>query len=351
MSDRSGIEWCDASWNPVVGCRRVSEGCRHCYAERVAARMIASGVGHYQGTLDQAGRWAGVMGEAPERTWLQPLRWRQPRTIFVNSMGDLFHPAIRDELIDRAFGIMRFAHWHRFIVLTKRPERMRSYFSSREPYPTVSRWVEAAGQFVQGLPDSVRRSREWLIWDESLNTWPHENICLGVSVEDQRSADARIPELLATPAALRCVSYEPALGPVDFGPWIYEGERDLHWIICGGESGPGARPMHPDWALSVRDQCEEAGVAFFFKQWGKWLPCWGEGTHLVYQDGRVIEAGHEHPDAWKHQVAQPVRRVGKAAAGRELDGRAWDETPWENGTLDAAVAAYKGLEVMRDANS
>ncbi len=221
------IEWADEVWNPLTGCTKVSQGCKHCYAERFAKRQ---GYDFSQVELH------------PERLEI-PLHWKRPRRIFVNSMSDLFHEKVPDRFIDQIWIVMARADEHIFQVLTKRPERMMKY--CLDYYPP---------------------------------NWVYENIWLGVSVEDQATADERIPWLLKTPAAVRFVSYEPVLGPVDLrrpagyspagnSPWGAS-LQGLDWVICGGESGPGARPMDPDWARSARDQCQAAGVAFFMKQMG-----------------------------------------------------------------------------------
>jgi len=260
MADKSAIEWTDATWNPVRGCTRVSPGCGGpgkaggCYAERIAARF--SGPGQpFEGFAERKGgeaRWTGKVALIEDMLAV-PLRWSKPRRIFVNSMSDLFHEHLPDGAIDQVFAMMALCPQHTFQVLTKRPERMRDYLSDQDPMP---------------LP----------------------NVWLGVSAEDQARADERIPLLLETPAAVRFVSCEPLLGPIDLINLDHTGAQRkdqahgisalwraaaeiglrtmLDWVICGGESGPVARPMHPDWARSLRDQCQAAGVPFFFKQWG-----------------------------------------------------------------------------------
>jgi len=373
MSDRSKIEWTDASWNPVRGCTRVSAGCGGpgdkggCYAEQIAARFSDPGR-PFHGFAERTakgGRWTGKVALV-EDMLLKPLSWRRPRHIFVNSMSDLFHESLPDAAIDRVFAVMALCPEHTFQVLTKRPARMREYCGDRETY-----------------------------WGGE-TPWPLRNVWLGTSVEDQATADERIPHLLATPAAVRFVSYEPALGPVDFGRWIFDwgcdrcgysgGETKDHcpncgwvgfvageigeaacpackellsdyyacpnceatdefgatgsfidWIICGGESGPNARPMHPDWARSVRDQCAAAGVAFFFKQWGEHLPgtldkhrdmiAWQDGRTEYYGEHQDIKYSESWLDNTKAGELILACRVGKKAAGRLLDGRTHDDMP------------------------
>ena len=276
MSDDSKIEWTDATWNPVTGCTEVSEGCDHCYAKTFAER------------------WRGVVGHPYEQGFDlklhpdrldQPLRWRRPRRVFVNSMSDLFHDDVPDEFIERVFVVMARATQHTFQVLTKRPGRMASLLSR----PTTQNFIinraasENAGQY---------RRRGWVgLLPNRVPSCPLPNVWLGTSVENQRWANVRIPKLLEAPATVRFLSCEPLLGPVDLMRWLWPKDAPyslLDWVIVGGESGRGARPMHPDWARSLRDQCAAADVPFFFKQWG----------------GRTPKAG-----------------------GRELDGQLWDEMP------------------------
>ena len=337
MSGPTKIEWADSSWNPVTGCSKVSAGWAYCYAERQAKRF--------------AGR-AGYPAEDPFAVTLhpetldEPLRWRRPRRILVSSMSDLFHERVPDSFIERVFAICAEATWHRFLLLTKRPERMAAFLSSQHIY----------------------------------GAWPLPNVWLGTSIEDQPTADERIPHLLRCRAARWFVSYEPALGPVDFtridytkhlvefltefvrdqgrdaekeivgyGPgtaWInalsgewcdgedYGKEKErLDWVIAGGESGPKARPAHPDWFRSVRDQCQAAGVPFFFQQWGEWAE---DGFHFAHRphlatgeirasnQPRVGELGTPGcpKNAW-------MVRLGKKAAGQLLDGVEHNAYPGE----------------------
>lgn len=234
MSDQSGIEWTDATWNPVTGCTKVSPGCKNCYAERLAARLLAMGNPRYRNGF--------AVTLHPDQLTL-PLRWRRPRRVFVNSMSDLFHPSVPEKYIRRIFDVMAEAHWHTFQILTKRSDRLAAL-----------------------APD--------LPWPP--NVWP------GVSVENARYT-WRIAHLQTVPAAMRFLSVEPLLGAIPKLPL-----QGIQWVIVGGESGGGRRPMAEAWARDIRDQCANAGVAFFFKQWG----------------GRTPKAG-----------------------GRLLDGRTWEDTP------------------------
>jgi protein gp37 len=258
MSDQSSIQWTDATWNPVRGCTKISPGCAHCYAETFAERFRGVNGHPYERGFD--------LRLVPEKLH-EPLRWRKPRRIFVNSMSDLFHKDVPDEFIDRVFAVMALCEQHTFQVLTKRADRLAGY-------------LNAAGleDRVYAAMESVAEAHE--IADFLFDAWPLPNVWLGVSVEDQHRADERIPLLLQTPAAVRFLSVEPLLGPVDLRPWIDCTCNDvtgtcascldggIHWVIVGGESGPGARPMQVEWARSIVKQCKAAGVSVFVKQLG-----------------------------------------------------------------------------------
>lgn len=267
MSDHTNIEWTDATWNPITGCSVVSAGCKHCYAMRLAGTRLRHHPSRAGLTRETSAGpvWTGKV--RLNEAWLdQPLRWRRPRRIFVCAHGDLFHPAVPVEWIDQVFAVMALAPQHTFQVLTKRPGRMLDWFR-RTPYTRILRQADilrAARPNLcsVGISDPTRTPWSW-VW-------------LGVSVEDQPTADERIPLLLQTPAAVRFISAEPLLGPVRL-PFARLGEWNrlareygqehaataLSWVIVGGESGPGARPSHPDWFRILRDQCQAAGVAFF----------------------------------------------------------------------------------------
>lgn len=263
---RTAIQWADYSLNPgVYGCRRVSPGCEHCYAERLAPRLDRMGLGRYAGTTE-GGRWTGRVRVDYDRIGpaFDTLPKRRRARVFVTSMGDLFHEDVPFDFVDRVFAEMAKRPHLTFLVLTKRPHITAVY---------VDAWMSGRG-------------RQW-----PRNVWP------GTTVEDQRRANERLPHLLRVPAAVRFVSYEPALELVDWSRWMQRARRHgpdippgrrIDWLICGCESGPGARPMNPDWARQARDQCQAAGVAFFYKQ--------------AMVDGRLVET----PD---------------------LDGRRWTEVP------------------------
>lgn len=254
MSDQrqGGIAWTDETWNPVKGCSRVSEGCRNCYAERVAGRMAT---GTYRGLVKltpQGPRWTGQL-RLDEHTLTRPLYWKRPRRVFVNSMSDLFHENLASQDIAKVFAAMALSRQHQFQVLTKRADRMLAWFQGGY-MPAMVR--EQIAKFRRkGLP--------MLLAAETM-PWPLPNVWLGVSVEDQATADARIPRLLQVPAAIHWVSYEPALGPVQFYRWLMP-----DWIVVGGESGPEARPFDLAWARSTIEQGKADGVPVFVKQMGE----------------------------------------------------------------------------------
>lgn len=513
------IEWTDETWNPTVGCRRVGVGCEHCYAERMTARLEAMGRAEYAGLLTDAGRFNGAVRTVPAALE-RPLHWRKPRRVFVNSMSDLFHEAVPDDYIARAFAVMAACPQHTFQVLTKRPERMREWFTKTHAFSDLLSGMPIAGSASElmatlgwaTIPDLEERIAGATI------TWPLPNVWLGVSASTQAEVEAAVPVLLQTPAAVRFLSLEPLVEAVDIGKYIgyypmyetvtqgraslrsrekrrvedryertdlescsparqsvgeaepnsqmqetqsreqhrgippnssdvrrdqvarigsqtcvetcsrpnspgaddqsqgrkqdeqcsaesgasdvfradqtcpssigqneparrekqssqadgsgssgntppsqswgqsqeYRGsvqgigphdlqdsartEMGISWLICGGESGPGARPMHPDWVRALRDQCVAAGVPYFFKQWGAWAP-------FNQQRGKIAQAVNGNSDCWgywqdeypgddrfslrgltSHTESQMVR-VGKKPAGAMLDGREWREFP------------------------
>lgn len=331
------IEWTDVTWNPVRGCTKVSPGCKHCYAETFAER------------------WRGIPGHPYEQGFDlrlvpdkldEPLRWKKPRRVFVNSMSDLFHEDVPNEYIAAVFGIMAATPEHTYQVLTKRSKRMREWFAGLDAErdqdgdvvtPTTT-CADSAFFLARDEHGRCVNMRD----DQRLDAacyadWPLPNVWLGVSAEDQHRADERIPDLLATPAAVRFVSVEPMLGPVDLRQALTYGRgpetsgaphlarmRGIDWVICGGESGPGARPMHPEWPFDLRDQCQAAGAAFFFKQWGEFAPMIlssGRSTYVSW-DGRASDKPTDESVPWVR-----MDRVGKKTAGRLLDGREWNEFP------------------------
>ncbi len=258
MGDRSTIEWTDATWNPVDGCDKVSPGCAHCYAEAWAHR----GLGNFRD-----GRAFEDVRTHEDKLTL-PLHWKRPRRVFVISMGDPFHEAVPDRFLDRVFAMMLIANWHRYQLLTKRHERMREYVSAPERPALIAR---ALASFLYRTRSEMALGLEISMGLTDRRLWPIPNLALIVSVENQRWADARIPALLETPAAVGGISAEPLLERIDLTPFMppaWARRGGLHWVIAGGESGHGARPFDLAWARSLRDQCAAAGVPFFLKQLG-----------------------------------------------------------------------------------
>lgn len=344
MADNTKIEWTDATWNPVTGCSVVSPGCTNCYAMRLAGTRLKHVESRKGLTIDtKAGPvWNGEV-RFNEKDLDQPLRWRRPRLIFVCAHGDLFHENVPDEWIDRVFAVMALAPQHTFQVLTKRSERMRAYVAAVAGDPKrFTSWAATGAGVIResGLLEKLR---------EAPPRWPLPNVWVGVSAEDQHRYDERVSHLRETPAAIRYVSAEPLLGPIDADL------TGIDWVIVGGESGSGARPMHPDWARSLRDQCAAAGVAFHFKQWGEWgagsvnlstgqatfrsfpnfqtwvnkASTWVNGGICLDAKGRHCRIGGDMMRA-QDEGAFPVsimHRVGKKAAGRLLDGVEHNDMP------------------------
>lgn len=323
---KTKIEWAEQVWNPVTGCTKVSAGCKNCYAERYFERF-------------GGGREFSEVQCHPDRLNI-PLRRKKPTVYFVNSMSDLFHEDVPDDAIELIFGCMAASEQHKFLVLTKRPDRCVQWISAQnveslsiDGTDLVSR-QEAVGRITKSFfsPDDAIYPEETHLFE-----FPSPNIWLGVSIEDQSTAEDRLPILVQIPAAHRFVSCEPMLGTIDLSKWI----GNLDWVICGGESGPGARPMHPDWARSLRDQCKASGVPFFFKQWGEWKP--SDGASMFYKDICLFnkkengvdpiymrDLGDERASVWLDHFEHEdvlMYRVGKKRAGHLLDGREYREYP------------------------
>lgn len=338
----TSIEWTERSWNPIVGCSIVSPGCTNCYAMGMADRFKDVYRGRkWAGMPAEAmtrrinGKavWTGQLTLAPDHILTEPLRRRKPTTYFVNSMGDLFHENTPEEWIDLVIAIMALCPQHTFQILTKRGDRMRKHMSPTTSIPMLGRLpLERIHLAAAGDIDGENKLFEELKRHGNLYSlycsvpWPLPNVWLGVSAEDQKRADERIPELLATPAAVRFVSAEPLLGWISFdrlkvaddqlydalagvylhadGTYRDEGGPKLDLIIAGGESGRGARPMHADWPREIRNACEKSGTAFFFKQWGDFLPA-----------GQTMASGRR----WNPGCGSSLRAT-KAIVGRLLDG-------------------------------
>lgn len=283
----SAIEWTNETWNPTTGCDKISPGCDNCYALTLARRLKAMGQAKYQADGNPVTSGPGFGLAVHPDTLDTPLSWRKPRKVFVNSMSDLFHARVPKTFAGGVWNTMALTPWHTYQILTKRPERMRRILSG---------WADAG----------------WM-WRKHDAIWcgpipgPLPNVWLGTSIESDEYA-YRADELRATPAAVRFLSLEPLLGPL---PSL--SLAGIDWVIAGGESGAGARPMRPEWARSLRDRCQAAGVPFFFKQWGehRWIAGsrWDEETQCWVDHGIVPQ------------------RVGKKLAGRLLDGREWNEFP------------------------
>ncbi|WP_188194866.1 phage Gp37/Gp68 family protein [Nonomuraea sp. SYSU D8015] len=373
MGDDSLIEWLlgpdgrrGLTWNFVTGCDRLSEGCLGCYIERQTPMRVAGR--RFSGP--QIGATTGILLH-PDRLDM-PLRKRDPRRIFVNSMSDLWHDQVPDQMIAQAFAVMAMTPQHTYLILTKRPARMRAVLRS-------DGFWRAVGKYGQEITEArmlgkYRSASPMQLTDDDGSAdgyWmpvrPLPNVQIGVSVENQKWADIRIPILLDTPhIATRWISAEPLLGPINLDKVLYgdgpcpmgdpdclgdEGdchdacERALDWVVAGGESGPKARPMHPDWARGLRDQCTAAGVPFFFKLHGEWMPIgplYGdleetdeghvEAVHLEVVEGKqviqlessgYIAEGHQPGDSRTWLMA----KVGKHQAGAVLDGQTWTEYP------------------------
>lgn len=366
MSDNTQIEWTDATWNVVTGCSVISPGCTNCYAMRLAGTRMKNEPSRMGLTVETK---AGPVWNGQVRFndyWLdQPIRWKRPRRIFVAAHGDLFHEGVIDAQLDQIVCVMAIASQHTFQVLTKRADRMRDYFHALQPVFEERMWATGLLEFSNEL------------------AWPLPNVWLGVSAEDQVRANERISPLLDTPAAVRWLSAEPLLGPIDVNlpfekscdclddaPTINVLSGDVYcagcceggepttaptldWVVVGGESGPSARPMHPDWARQIRDECEAAKVPFVFKQWGSWGAC----SHLDI-DGLYDRIYHpapiRHPEATRRprvpitvlhndgerfdrirdlnafasgKGAMTMFQLGKATTGRHLDGQLHDGYP------------------------
>ncbi|MFD0437056.1 phage Gp37/Gp68 family protein [Streptomyces chartreusis] len=384
------IEWTDEVWNPTTGCDRISPGCDNCYALTMAKRLKGMGQAKYQTDGDPRTSGPGFGLAVHPDTLTEPLRWKKPRRIFVNSMSDLFHARVPREFLVQVFAVMAATPQHTYQILTKRPDRAARILTDLcrcgaghppgEHFRSSMEWAATSHSptYVPGLEAGIYHR----------SGWPLPNVWLGTSVEDQKRADLRIPALLETPAAVRFLSCEPLLGPVDLKravrtmgserghgltmSFVHAGGccRKFHgidWVIVGGESGHRARAMHPDWARSLRDQCEQAEVPFFFKQWGEWGPApfivrvcdrdaeW-QGTEeelaAAKADSEARGATHVHTGNayeedgerkyWLHEMdhkpwsrervglfdgAEAIRRWGKKRAGRELDGRTHDDFP------------------------
>jgi protein gp37 len=366
VSSKTSIEWTRSddgrpgrTWGPVLGCKKVSAGCDNCYAIRTAHRLAANPNPKvhdaYEGLTEDTEDgldWTGVVRTLPERL-TDPMGWRKPERIFVNSQSDLFHPSVGLKFTARVWATMAVTRQHTYQILTKRPDVALRVLTD----PTFTTLVRRYAAALQ--------PEDW-----SSPWWPLANAWLGVSIEDQATADERLRKLLrlAPHAAVLWASAEPLLGPIDLtrlqapngalidalcgDVWDSEHREiyaaapgSLDWLVVGGESGPGARPMHPDWARSIRDQCAAAGVPMLFKQWGAWWPTGSLGTGIQHEstsagylrqpvrpdpNHRYVGAPftiHRTPSGAEMLMSPEMVRVGKKAAGRELDGVTHDAYP------------------------
>lgn len=316
----SKIEWTDVTWNPTTGCDRVSSGCNHCYAMTMAKRLKAMGSAKYQNDGDPRMSGPGFAVTMHQDSVLEPiLKWpRRGQIAFLDSMSDVFHARVATDFQGQLFATMALTPQHTYQILTKRPQRMRALLADR------GRVQEA---MMNALWDLRRHGPDMPALNVSLLMhrtggqcpWPLPNVWLGTSIESDEYT-SRADDLRETPAAVRFLSLEPLLGPL---PSLDLG--DIDWVITGGESGPGARPMDPQWARTIRDQCRANGVAFLHKQNGEWAPTgrysWGT------LDGPQVYGSATQDSPHGFVLHEILRRVGKKAAGRELDGRTWDEFP------------------------
>lgn len=355
----TGVEWAHikrpdgsiaegVTWSVTSGCDPVSRGCKHCWAKReVSTRWSKNPRSIF------FGRDFSDVQCHPD-VLEQPMRWRRGRGIFVSPRSDLFHARIPDEFLDQVFAVMAMCRQHTFLIPTKRPERMLSYLANR-PQRLLGWWRTNGSAMAQGMPASllaqtaVQSDRD----PREMFAFPLPNVWLGASVEDQAAADERRPpmEEIAAMGWLTWVSYEPALGYVDWAPWM----RFLRWAVAGGEADPKSVPAHPDWFRAQRDQCAAAKVPFFLKQWGDWLPIseMEDGGDALYQPTRIVQANEEQDQTSEfadrrcsvdttsigfdgitghyHMVdghpAYQTFRVGKKVAGRRLDGNLHDAFP------------------------
>jgi protein gp37 len=287
VSDNSAIEWTDATWNPVRGCTKVSPGCANCYAETFAER--------WRGVPNHPYTQGFDLRLVPEKLD-EPLKWKTPKRIFVNSMSDLFQDGVPDDFIDRVFAVMAISRKHTFQLLTKRADRMRAYVLSLRGDAGYNR-LEAASR---NLGYSLRFQSIPMV------PWPIPNVWLGVSVENQHFADERIPLLLQTPAAVRFLSCEPLLEGLDLAKHR-PGALGLHWVIVGGESGHGARQFRLDWARSIMRQCQQADVAVFVKQLGA-------NVYLPSLDKTITLDGRKNADITRFPEDLRIREFPSRAA-------------------------------------
>lgn len=306
-SNKHKIQWLNLpgykgeTWNPIIGCSKVSDGCKNCYAERMANRLAHNPKTNFDyAEVITDGKWNGKT-TLSHKALFKPASWITPRVVFVCSMSDLFHESTSFEEINAIFSVMADCDQHIFIVLTKRPERLVQF----------AEWKSWAHD-VQNIP-----------WRPSANVW------LGVTAENQEQANIRLPYLNSIEASVKFVSVEPMLGPVDVSLWMCSGYDEppyddvISWVICGGESGHHARPLHPDWVRSLRNQCQAAGVPFFFKQWGELLPA----CQYESYKNTVLVNPKQFPSPHNPDKMNTYYKVGKHKSGNLLRGVKYEEYP------------------------
>lgn len=374
MADKTGIEWTDATWNPVAGCSLVSPGCTNCYAMKHANRLLDRPGSHYEGTTQKndkgAVTWTGKIARAPGNIFEKPLAWKRPRMVFVNSMSDLFHEDVPYDWAEEIFAIMALCPHHTFQVLTKRPDCMQEFLSSRHtPARITAQMFTIAKRHGIDMPSAWPELYDADGYATRTVRLPLPNVWIGTSVEDQRRAQDRIRPLLRTPAAVRFLSLEPLLGPVELNALsrtaikdpgkasrIYEtclytiadrpvilpahDSAKIDWVIVGGESGPKARPMHPDWVRNIRDNCKAAGTAFFFKQWGSHAPLdrddiddLPENAFVMCLDGHINDVHDPINTMDEFMHGTFMVPMDKKKAGNMLDGQTWTQMPTGRGQI------------------
>lgn len=364
------IEWTNESWNPIIGCDKISPGCKECYAEKMAGRLSNIGSTSYyinvvkhemqsdNPNFIEKGlpKWNGKT-HFVKSALTKPLHWAKPQMIFVCSMGDLFHESVDIFTVAKIFAIMFLAKQHTFQVLTKRPERAKMYLRDKAFLDIYWKYCnQLHNEFIKPLESELYN------FSELMHEWPLSNVWFGTSTENQEQAEKRIPILLQIPAAIRFVSCEPLLGPIDLGDIAYNdigGESHINslycdipneddeqfngatldWVIAGGESGPKAKPMHPNWIYSLLDQCTASKTPFFFKQWGEWK----DGSNYPKKNNIIVLNNGEYSnwdndewkklskkyssDQWNKLDAKVMSRVGKKKAGCLLDEKEYKQFP------------------------
>lgn len=336
--NKTSIEYLTHTWNPLaMRCTPVSQGCTNCWHLTMADRLAANPTISAHARMAYAGKCAPLL---IQKRLTAPLRRKKPATIGVQFMGDLLHEDVPTHVIRSVLTVVALAPQHTFLILTKRSQRMKELLGSRK-FRGELRYAHRSNALRRGLPDPADSD----VWDDPSFPLP-TNIIGMVTVEDQEQADKRIPDLLATPLAVRGLSAEPLLGAIDMSKWIFIGPSNrglgpgpiktyspLGWVIVGGEAGPGARPMHPDWAREIKHQCQAANIPYFFKGWGAWVPSGqSENQSLLSSATKCwLDIRGQSNPTYSAMMHEPVAlyRVGKKCSGHLLDGREHREFPQE----------------------